>query len=80
VGAAGHLALPLFGTNVHACHLNIIRYLKVPIIMWLDNDQKSMAIQRCNRLSILSGLPCKYVFTENDAKLLSIKDINEVLK
>jgi hypothetical protein len=80
VGAAGHLVLPLFGTNIHACHLKQLRELHLPIIMWLDNDQKSMAIQRCNRLSILSGLPCKYVFTENDAKLLSIKDINSVLQ
>lgn len=79
IGQAGHLALPLFGTNVHDCHLRTLLHLKLPIVMWLDNDQEHHAIKRGTRLSSITGLPVRNVFTESDPKCLSFKTINEVL-
>lgn len=80
LGYYERLALPLFGTNVHDCHLRTLRHIGLPIVMWLDKDQQIHARQRANRLSTFTGLPVRYVFTDADPKELSFKQIDEVLK
>ena len=79
VTAANNCCVPIFGTQVLDCHIKTLRYIGLPIVMWLDADQKAAAAKRGHRLSVLTGLPVRNVFTDNDPKLLSFKEISEVL-
>ena len=79
VSQAGHLALPLFGTNVHDCHIRTILHLKLPVVMWLDKDQEHQARKRGARLSSITGLPVTYRTTDDDPKCLSISKIKSIL-
>ena len=80
VGHAGHLCLPLFGTNVHDCHLRSLLYYKLPIVLWLDKDQEALSRKRAARLNTLLGVPVSIITTDKDPKNISINNINEVLK
>lgn len=72
-------AIPLFGTRVWDAVVPILRLLGAPIVMWLDKDQESEARKRAMRLSVLTGLPTRYVFTKDDPKLLPLNVIQEKL-
>lgn len=72
-------AIPLFGTRVWNAVVPIVRLLGAPVVMWLDKDQEEHARNRATRLSILTGLPVRYVFTDKDPKALPINEIKEVL-
>jgi len=79
IGQAGLTAIPLFGTNVHDCHMRTLLHLGLPVVMWLDKDQEHLAIKRATRLSSIIGKPVRNVFTEQDPKCLSFRTINEVV-
>ena len=79
VAASGACCLPLFGTNVHDCHLKTLRYIGLPVVMWLDVDQKALAAKRGHRLSVLLGKPVRNLFTESDPKELPLTDIRMLL-
>jgi hypothetical protein len=72
-------AIPLFGTSVWDPVVPILRLLGAPIVMWLDKDQENGARKRATRLSVLTGLPVRYVFTRDDPKLQSLDNIKEIL-
>ena len=80
VGQAGYLTLPLFGTNVHDCHIRTLLHLGLPIVMWLDQDQQGLSQKRGARLSSIIGKPVRNVFTELDPKSIPINDIKEILQ
>ena len=80
IAAAGYCALPLFGTSVHDCHLRTLRHIGLPVVMWLDADQKALAAKRGHRLSVLLGKPVRNLFTDSDPKELSISNIKSVLQ
>lgn len=71
--------IPLFGTNVFNSVINALRVYRKHVIMWLDNDQRDLAIKRSARLSLLSGCEVRYIFTEKDPKCYSIDKIKEIL-
>lgn len=72
-------AIPLFGTSVWAPLVPVLRHLGAPIVMWLDKDQEEHARKRATRLSVLTGTPVRYVFTDDDPKKLPLQTIAEVL-
>jgi len=73
------LATPLLGTSVHERLVPILRHLGLPIVMWLDKDQENLAVKRANALSIVTGLPVRFVFTDKDPKELSSDRIKKTL-
>lgn len=72
-------AIPLFGTRVWDAVVPILRLLGAPIVMWLDKDQEEHARHRATRLSILTSLPVRYVFTTDDPKKQPISEIKRIL-
>lgn len=69
--------LPLFGTRVFPSIATALRHLNRPVLMWLDKDQEGVAARRASHLSLLTNLPVKYVFTEDDPKNLALSSIKE---
>lgn len=72
-------AIPILGTNVWDPVVPILRLLGAPIVMWLDKDQEDYARKRATRLSIVTGLPVRYIFTKADPKALPINEIKGLL-
>lgn len=73
-------SLCLFGTSVFPSCIPVLRFLKLPIVMWLDKDQEGTLQRKCNTLASMTNLPVRYVTTKDDPKLHSVKQIEEVLK
>lgn len=71
--------IPLFGTNIFDSVINVLRLYKLPVTFWLDKDQNGNIIKKCNRVNMLTGLPVKYVFSQDDPKSLSLEDIKNIL-
>lgn len=72
-------AIPLFGTKVFDACIPLLRYLNIPIVMWLDKDQEQTMPKKCSWLSAITGLPVKYLVTKDDPKLQSINTIKGLL-
>lgn len=72
-------AIPIFGTGIHPAHLRLAKYLGKPIVLWLDKDQQGTTMKKANMISMMTGLPCQVVHTDNDPKELDLQQINEVL-
>lgn len=72
-------SIPLFGTNIFEGVLPVLKLYKKPVILWYDADQKDHAVKRAARLSMLTGLPVSYRFTNSDPKSLSFDEIRNVL-
>lgn len=68
-------AIPLFGTAVFDSIIGCLKHLKLPIVMWLDHDQQGGAPARAARLSVYTGLPVTYIFSDKDPKLNTIEQI-----
>lgn len=69
-------SIPLFGTKVFDGCIPILRFLAMPIVLWLDKDQEQTMYKKCTWLQAVTGLPVTYVSTPNDPKdctLTSIK-------
>ena len=73
------LTLPLFGTQVHPCHIKYLIAQQKPVVLWLDADQRGSIMGKAVWLQGLTGLPVSFVSTKNDPKELSAKEINETL-
>ena len=71
--------IPLFGTNLFDSVINVLRLYKKPVLFWLDKDQNGNIIKKCNKVSMLTGLPVNYIFTDQDPKLLSLDTIKELV-
>jgi hypothetical protein len=71
--------IPLFGTKVFNAVVPVIRHLGLPVLMWLDKDQESAAAKRATWLSMVSGLPVSYVFSDKDPKSLPTTQIMEIV-
>jgi hypothetical protein len=69
----------LFGTTIFNSCIPILRYIGLPIVLWLDKDQEHTMPKKCNWLSLMAALPCRYVVTDNDPKECSFTKIKEVL-
>jgi hypothetical protein len=72
--------IPLFGTSSFASSIPALRHIGLPIVMWLDKDQEQTMPKKCNWLSMLTGLPVRYVVTGNDPKCYAFNRIKEVLR
>jgi hypothetical protein len=72
--------IPLFGTKVFDACVPVLRHLGLPITIWLDADQQGTVQRKAANLSILTGLPTSYVFTDKDPKSCSFEQIEETLK
>lgn len=73
------LTVPIFGTVVHNCHYKLLKYLGLPVVIWLDKDQEHTMTKKCKQVSLYTGLPVRYVVTEKDPKELSTEYIKEKL-
>lgn len=79
IGQVG-TAIPLFGTDIFPSLIPALRHINLPILMWLDKDQEQYAMKRGARLSVLTGLPVRYIFTDDDPKLQTFDFITKVVK
>lgn len=71
--------IPLFGTKVFPSVLPVLRYLRKPVLMWLDQDQEQHAARRAAQLAMLTGLSVNYVTTTLDPKCLTSSKIMETV-
>lgn len=69
----------LFGTNIFDAVIPVLRHLQLPITLWLDKDQEGHVERKCLRLSLLTQLPVKYIFTKEDPKMQTFDKIKELL-
>jgi len=74
------ICIPLFGTNIFDAIIPVIRHYRIPVTIWLDQDQQGTAQKKAANLSVLTGVPCSYVFTKYDPKSLSLEQIKDTLK
>ncbi len=72
-------AIPLFGTVVYPAHIRLLRYLGLPIVLWLDKDQQGTTYKKANQISMLTGLSCSVVHTDKDPKELDLQIVKEQL-
>ena len=79
ISYAGHIALPLFGTNTHDCHIRCLSHLRLPIVLWLDKDQEGLSRKRAARLGAITGLPVQIISTDKDPKSISVNEIKLIL-
>ena len=79
VAFAGGVSLPLFGTNVHDCHLRTLVHLGSPINLWLDPDQEGLSIKRSIRLNALTNLPVYLIKSAKDPKETPLQQIKELI-
>ncbi len=70
----------LFGTNIFPGCIPVLRHIGLPITIWLDQDQQGTVQKKAANLSVLTGLPVSYTFTELDPKCLSFEQIEKVLE
>lgn len=73
------LSIPLFGTVAHPCHYKLLKYLGLPVVLWLDKDQEHTMTKKCAQISLYTGLPCRYTVSDKDPKELSLDYIKERL-
>ncbi len=73
-------AIPLFGVEVHPCHLYYIRQEQKPVVLWLDKDQQGSVMKKANQLAVLTGVPVRTITTERDPKCLSSTEIQNQLQ
>lgn len=74
------LAVPLFGTVIHPCHIQLVKRIGLPIVLWLDKDQQGTTYKKAAQLSMYTGLPVDVVHTDKDPKGLTIEEITSILK
>lgn len=79
VNQAGFTCIPLFGTNVHKPALYFLQNQTAPVVLWLDKDQELNMKKQAMRLESLVGGAVSVRVTDLDPKMLSFKQINEVI-
>lgn len=70
--------IPLFGTNIHPCHLFYLTQEQKPVKIWLDKDQEGLVVKKAVRLQILIGQPVDIIVTDKDPKTYSVDKIREL--
>lgn len=73
-------AIPLFGTRVFDSVVSTLRHIGLGVVLWLDRDQMSGIQRKAANLSMLTNLPVRYIFTDNDPKSIPLTEIKELLK
>ena len=73
------ISIPLFGTVTHPCHLNLIKHIGLPVVLWLDADQAPYIRKKATQISMYTGLPVEIIQTNKDPKALSEEEIKELL-
>ena len=71
--------LPLFGTRIFSSVLPCLRWIGNPVLMWLDKDQDIHARKRAQWLNVMTGLPVRYLSTNDDPKSLSLETIRATI-
>lgn len=72
-------AIPLFGTNVHPCHLYYLIQENKPVIIWLDNDQEHKVKSLAMRLQLIIQNSVDIIITEKDPKYHNINLLKDKL-
>lgn len=75
VGHVGH-ALPLFGTKLYPAHIQYIKQIGKPVLLWLDKDQEGTLHSKASNIEVLTGMPCAVLTTDKDPKELSYESIS----
>ena len=79
VSSSGTPCISLFGTRVWDSCISFLRYVGLPVVLWLDNDQRGTVERKAANVSMLTGLPTRVVYSDCDPKLLSFDVIKEKL-
>lgn len=74
------VAVPLFGVQIHPCHLYYLIQEQKPIVLWLDKDQQGTIMKKVAWLQALTGVNVSHITTEQDPKSLSQQQILEALQ
>ena len=80
IASMGVPSISLFGTSIFPSVIPLLRYLGTHVVLWLDNDQRGTAERKGANIALLTGLPCRVVYTQSDPKLCSAETIKETLK
>lgn len=80
VAHAGFLAVPLFGTVVHPCHLYYLLNSAATPILWLDKDQEWASKTKALRLGSILGKDVPVIITNDDPKSLAIDVIKKTVE
>lgn len=80
IAVAGFTSLPLFGVEIHPCHLYYLYNSKQPVVLWLDKDQEQQSRRKALRLESLISRSVRTITTDNDPKLLAFKEIYETIR
>lgn len=67
----------LFGSNPSVATLNRFKLVANKLVFWLDDDKKIESV-KFRRLAETLGIPCGNLFTTNDPKDYSIRQIREL--
>lgn len=73
-------SVPLFGTQIHPCHIYYLANETKDVSLWLDKDQELNVKKQALRLESLISKPVKIVITDKDPKSLSYEEINDGVK
>lgn len=73
-------AIPLFGVEVHPCHLWHLKNSSDNVVLWLDGDQGDQVAKKANRINLLTGVPVHIITTEQDPKSLPFREIRQHLQ
>lgn len=68
-------SIPLLGTKVFDSIYPALRHIKLPIVIWLDKDQEHTMPSKAHTISLITGLPVRYVVTNEDPKLCNQQSI-----
>jgi hypothetical protein len=80
LGSAGYVSIPLFGTEIHKCHLYYLMHEQKPVVLWLDKDQQGSIMRKAVGLQALIGQEVRCIVTDSDPKELTKEEIVENLK
>jgi hypothetical protein len=71
--------LPLFGTGIYPKALSVLKALKRPVTLWLDEDQWGYLPPKINRLQAVLDVPVRFVRTGKDPKDYDLDEIRTIL-
>jgi hypothetical protein len=79
VASSGFPSIALFGTKIFDACIPVLRHIGLQVVLWLDKDQEGTLAKKCQWLSVVTGLPVRYVTTTLDPKCLTQQTIKGIL-
>lgn len=72
-------SITLFGTELYPSVIKTLINMKLPVVLWLDEDQYGNLPPKLNRLMTFVNTPVRFVRKRKDPKNYTIDEIKEIL-